>query len=274
LTLQDTNGQSLCSHRVVLARDALGAVLASVIILATPVLAVDSQPHREIVNIQKFPWSSIGKVSSASEHCTGAVIEAHQFLTAAHCLYVTRTGHFLIPESINILLGYEKGEYHAHRVASRYTIPPAFDPSLYAYPPKRANYLIAARNDWAIVYTDEQFPPDIKPLRMTSTNPSPGTAVKMGGYPAERLYEMTADLYCQITEISHDEKLIAQNCITHSGDSGGPLLSANDDTILGVQVLTYSLLVQLREQSKEGGVAVSAASITEFLNPKAGASTR
>jgi hypothetical protein len=40
----------------------------------------------------------------------------------------------------------------------------AFDPSLYAYPPKRTNYLIAARNDWAIVYTDESFPLDIKPL--------------------------------------------------------------------------------------------------------------
>jgi hypothetical protein len=93
----------------------------------------------------------------------------------------------------------------------------------------------------------------------------------MAGYPAESLYAMTADPHCQITEISHDEKLTAQNCITHSGDSGGPLLSADDDgLILGVQILGYSLLVQLREHSKEGGVAVTASSITEFLNPKAG----
>ena len=248
-----------------------GALLASVLGLATSVLAVDSQPRREIVDVQRFPWSSIGKVSSAGEQCTGAVIGADRFLTAAHCLYLTRTGHFLLPESINILLGYEKGEYRAHRVASHYTIPPAFDPSLYAYPPKWTDYLIAAHNDWALVYTDEPFPPDIKLLRLASTKPSPGIAVKMGGYPAEHLYAMTADLHCQITKISHDEKLIAQNCITHSGDSGGPLLSADDDgLILGVQVLAYSLLVQLQEQSKEGGVAVSASSITEFLNPKAG----
>jgi protease YdgD len=266
-TVRDENGQALRGH----ASFGCGAILASVLILATPVLAVDSEPHREIVDVQRFPWSSIGKVSSAGEHCTGTVIGADRFLTAAHCLYLTRTGHFLLPASINILLGYEKGEYRVHRVASRYTIPPAFDPSLYAYPPKRTNYLIGARNDWAIVYTDESFPLDIKPLRLASTKPSPGTAVKMAGYPAESLYAMTADPHCQITEISHDEKLIAQNCITHSGDSGGPLLSADDDgLILGVQVLGYSLFVQLREQSKEGGVAVSASSITEFLNPKAG----
>lgn len=266
-TVRDESGQALRRR----ASFGCRAILASVLILATPVLAVGSQPQREIVDVQRFPWSSIGKVSSAGEHCTGTVIGADRFLTAAHCLYLTRTGHFLLPESINILLGYEKGEYHVHRVASHYTIPPAFDASLYAYPPKRTDYLIGARNDWAIVYTDESFPLDIKPLRLASTKPSPGTAVKMAGYPAESLYAMTADPHCQITEISHDEKLIAQNCITHSGDSGGPLLSADDDgLILGVQVLGYSLFVQLREQSKQGGVAVSASSITEFLNPKAG----
>jgi protease YdgD len=201
-TGRDESGQALRRR----ASFGCRAILASVLILATPVLAVGSQPQREIVDVQRFPWSSIGKVSSAGEHCTGTVIGADRFLTAAHCLYLTRTGHFLLPESINILLGY--------------TIPPAFDASLYAYPPKRTNYLIGARNDWAVVYTDESFPLDIKPLRLASIKPSPGIAVKMAGYPAESLYAMTADPHCQITEISHDGKLIAQNCITHSGDSG------------------------------------------------------
>ena len=77
---------------------------------------------------------------------------------------------------------------------------------------------------------------------------------------------MTADPHCQITKISSDKKLIVHNCVTHHGDSGGVLLSADDEgLILGVESLGYNLLVELREQSKEGGVAVSAASITEFL---------
>ncbi len=56
--------------------------------------------------------------------------------------------------------------------------------------------------------------------------------------------------------------------VVHHGDSGGPLLSANEQDerlILGVNVLAYSSIVELQEQSKEGALAVSAASITQFL---------
>ncbi len=77
---------------------------------------------------------------------------------------------------------------------------------------------------------------------------------------------MTADPQCQVTQISFDKKLIFHDCVTHHGDSGGALLSADDEgLILGVNTLGYALLVQLREQSKEGGAAVSAASITEVI---------
>jgi V8-like Glu-specific endopeptidase len=90
--------------------------------------------------------------------------------------------------------------------------------------------------------------------------------VKLGGYPVERPHMMTADYHCRIKGVSPDGKLIAHDCVTHHGDSGGPLLSADDEgLIMGVNVLGYSLLVELEEQSKEGGVAVSAASISDFL---------
>jgi hypothetical protein len=231
------------------------AIFASVII-AIPVLTsvgllaagnIDLKPHREIVDIHKYPWSPIGKIGimgySSGQLCTGAVIGPNVFLTAAHCLYNKPTGGFMPARGIHILIGYEKGEYRAHRVASHYTIPPALDKSAFTHlRPGPKKLWAAASYDWAIVYTSEPFPSDVRPLRLASTIPSLGTAVMIGGYPIER------------------------NCVTHHGDSGGVLLSADDQgLIFGVNSLAYDLRVELREQSKEGGVAVSAASITEFL---------
>jgi protease YdgD len=245
-----------------------GAILASVLVVAIPAiisvstLAMDhtgSEPHREIVDVNVYPWSSIGKVGFSSfnvaKACTGAVIGANQFLTSAHCLY---KNHFMSPESIHFLLGYIKGEYRAHRVASRYTVLPTFVPS-------KTDTL---GDDWAVVYIDELFPQGTRPLRLATEIPFSGTAVKIGGYPMERSHMMTADEHCRIKAVSADRKLIAHDCVVHHGDSGGPLLSADGDAeglILGVNSLGYSPLVELQEQSKEGGIAVAAASVSEFL---------
>jgi V8-like Glu-specific endopeptidase len=95
--------------------------------------------HREIVDIHKCPLLSIGKISaigySSGQLCTGAVISPNVFLTAAHCLCNTQTARFTSASSIHIFIGYEKAEYRAHRVTSQYTMPPALDPSAFAYRP-------------------------------------------------------------------------------------------------------------------------------------------
>jgi protease YdgD len=231
--------------------------------------------HREPVKIHEYPWPAIGKVASASfssgQLCTGAVIGSNQFLTAAHCLYNKRTHRVATTDSINVLLGYEKGKYRLHMVASRVTMPAAFDPSVYSYSRDPIRYRNVAGRDWAIIHTKQPFPPEIRPLRVASAIPSLGAQVKFGGYPIERPHMMTADLHCQVKSVSPDGRLIGHDCVVHHGDSGGPLLSGKGDDeglIFGVQILGHSLFVELQEQSKEGGWAVSTASILEFLGPQ------
>ena len=222
----------------------------------------------EIEDINIYPWSSIGKIGTASAHtCSAAVIGSNEFVTAAHCLFDDATKRFFPGSSIHFLLGYARGEYRAHRVASRYAISPVFDPSLYSYPPDRRKLLIGARYDWALGYVDEPFPDDVKPLRLATATPSLGTAVMIAGYAIERPHLITADLNCQVSEISSDKKLIAHDCVTHQGDSGGPVLSKGDEgMILGINVLVPNpIRLDYREQSKKWGAAVSAASISEFL---------
>ena len=172
----------------------LRTALTASLILAAMVGTVTG--GRLDVDINIYPWSSIGKIGIASmtirHACSGAVIGSNEFLTAAHCLYNDTTKRFFPAGSIHFLLGYARREYRAHRVASRYS-----------YPPDREKLLIGARYDWAIVYVNEPFPTDVMPLRLATATPSPGTAVKIAGYPIDRPHMITADLHCRVFRDIH-----------------------------------------------------------------------
>ena len=76
--------------------------------------------------------------------------------------------------------------------------------------------------------------------------------VQTAGYPDDKAHIMTADKRCHVKTVSTDGKLITDNCIAHHGDSGGPLLSEDEDAeglIIGVNSLGYSTLVELKDQS-------------------------
>ena len=87
------------------------ARLLAAIASTQPVAQIDTRSRREVVDANAYPWSG---------QCTGAVIGANQFLTAAHCLYYKAVRRLLPAEAIHILLGYVSDEYRVHRVASKY----------------------------------------------------------------------------------------------------------------------------------------------------------
>jgi len=253
-------------------KTSLALAFAATAVLLTETMStfareITDSPHREIVDANTYPWSSIGKVGAKRHWCTGVVVGSNQFLTAAHCLYNEAAGRFISAESIHFLLGYAKGEYRVRRVASRYTIPPTFDPpKITSFEPAKITSL---HDDWAILYVSEPFPSEVRPLSLASETAPPRRAVKTGGYAAERAHMMTADQHCRVKAISPDRKLIAHDCVVHHGDSGSPLLDADGDDeglILGLNVTGYSKLVELQDQSRQGGLTVSTVSIMEFLS--------
>ena len=164
--------------------------LRCAIALTVVAVALDQNASetRRVVDINTYPWSSIGKIGisaiSVRSTCTASVIGPQQILTAAHCLYLKRTAHFVSASEIHFLLGYEKGQYRAHRVGSRYVTSPNFNFAK----------METAGEDWAVVYVDEPFPSDTRPLRLAAVRPMPGAKVQTAGYPDDKAHMMTAGI--------------------------------------------------------------------------------
>jgi protease YdgD len=243
------------------------------LIVAAVAMDQDAQPHRrEAIDVMAYPWASIGKIGistiSVRTSCTGSVIGPNEVLTAAHCLYNERTSRFISADAIHFLLGYDKGEYRAHRTGSRYITSPKYD---------AAKEVETAGDDWAVVYVENPFPSGTTPLRLAAERPLPGAPVLTGGYPSEKAHMMTADKHCQVSAVSADGKLITNTCIIHHGDSGGPLISADkgaEGLIIGVIALGYSKLEELKDQSKEGSAAAAAWAIKQSLASQGTASPK
>jgi protease YdgD len=243
------------------------------LIVAAAAMGQDAQQRRrESIDITAYPWASIGKIGVSSisvrTSCTGSVIGSNEVLTAAHCLYNERTGRFISADAIHFLLAYDKGEYRAHRIASRYMTSPKYDP---------AKEVETAGDDWAVITVESPFPSDTRPLRLAAERPLPGAPVLTGGYPSEKAHLMTADKHCQVSAVSADGKLITNTCIIHHGDSGGPLLSADkgaEGVIIGVITLGFGKLEELKDQSKEGGGAAAAWAIKQSLASQGAASPK
>jgi len=206
------------------------------------------------VNVNTYPWSSIGKLyNSVGGACTGVVIERDKVLTAAHCLFNARTGRLLPATSLHLLLGYERGTYRVHARVTRYEIGPGYDPKL------RAETL---PNDWSVLTLAAPLPSEVQSLALAPATPEKGTRLRTGGFGRDRRYVMTADTQCQALGLIHSNMLLAHSCRASHGNSGAPLLADSDEEatrILGLNVASA------HRNGVEVGVAIPASAIMREL---------
>lgn len=191
-------------------------------------------PHRDDVDVTRYPWSAIGKLyNETGGSCSGAVIARDKILTAAHCLFNYRTQRFIPASALHFLVGYRTGRYSAHMRVASYEIGAGFDPYRYGQ---------TSDADWAVLTVTEKVPASIEPLKLASELSPRGTKAMMAGYPRDRAHAMTADSDCELREVVDGGRLYLHTCRGIAGYSGAPILirgEGDEVRVAGIQIAKF-----------------------------------
>ncbi|GBR69588.1 trypsin-like serine peptidase [Gluconobacter kanchanaburiensis] len=189
--------------------------------MALPGLGSDS--HRLVVDVNAAPWLILGRVqTSLGGRCTGFAVAPSVMVTAAHCLWLPATRHYIAPQDAHVLMGYAMGRYRVHAQVTHFVIAPGYDPENEGgtAPEDRATLVL----DRAVVKPQDLLP--YADARM-------GAAAMLVGYPQDRAEVPYGDTACQINGLAVN-RLIHHDCAATHGDSGSPLLVRQPDGVWGI----------------------------------------
>jgi protease YdgD len=208
-----------------------------------PRVAVDvgAAPFRGLVRVQ----------TELGGRCTGFLSAPAEVTTAAHCLFLRRSGHFVQPGSIHVLLGYRQGTFAAHAVVARYRIGPGYDP---------LDETATAGSDWAVLSLPAAIGGADRVVPAQTGAVPDGTPVALAGYGMDRKEVADGDLACAITGMR--DGLLTHSCSATLGTSGAPLLTRAADgswRVIGIQIAA--------EASGAGGAAVPIGAVSSVGVP-------
>jgi len=212
-------------------------------------------PHeaRVAVDGALAPWAAVVRVQVPGiSRCTGFLIGPQTAVTAAHCLYGRRLGHFVPPSSVHVLLGYADGDYAQHVVASSFQVGDGYVP---AAPPGQGT-------DVAVITLAKAMGGPNDTLALADGPVPRGARLMAGGFSQDRAERLQADVSC--TALGYQPgpagPVLVHDCAGTRGTSGGPvLMQAPGEAwrVAGVQVAG--------NVDDAGGVAVPAAAIRSLL---------
>ncbi len=246
------DGLTLIRRGSVLTRNAaaLGIVLLTG---AAGLPGVGPHKARVSIDVAALPWAAVARVQIPGiSRCTGFLVGPQTVITAAHCLYGRRLGHFAPAASVHVLLGYADGIFTRHAVAASYRIADGYNPLTSG----------GQGADVAVLALEAPIGGPGEGLALADQPSSNNTALMLGGYGQDRAERIAADLSCKSLGYgagADGRILLAHDCAGTRGTSGGPVLVETPTgwRVAGVQVAGNT--------SDVGGLAVPAAAIRALL---------
>ncbi|GBQ16054.1 trypsin-like serine peptidase [Swaminathania salitolerans] len=167
---------------------------------------------RHAVALDRAPWRILGRVQTElGGRCTGFLVAPSVIMTAAHCLWLPRTGHYVQPASVHFMLGYDTGAWRGTARAIRFVIAPGYDPD---------HPLRTSQADRATIVLDRRLADrkELVPFARART----GDAAMLAGYQQDRRELAIGDLDCRVTGVRGG--LVDHDCKATHGASGAPLM--------------------------------------------------
>jgi len=214
---------------------------------------------RVILDTSAWPWGAVGRVNrETGGFCTGTLVASNLVLTAAHCLYDSRTGNRVSASKLHFVGGYRRGDYLTHSVAR--TI---FHPAAFSF--TGADGLKRAANDWAVLVL--AAPINTKPIPVRSLSAHnletlPPDRLMRAGYSQDRPHLLSLHNGCGVSGNVNGGPVLIHTCDATRGDSGSPLIIMTKEG----PFLVGMIMGVTKAGEKERGLAVHASAFLETLD--------
>ncbi len=241
----------------IIGHHALGLLVALLPSLAAaqPLPGLGATDPRIAVDPSQAPWNAVVRVQVPGVSvCTGFMVAPRVALTAAHCLYGNRLGHFVPAGSIHLLSRYESGGFAHHTLVQSYRIAPGYDP--------RAPDATRGSDAAVLVLTEDVAAGQRLPI--ATVVPLTETILALAGYSQDRAQRLQIDPGCRALGLVVDQVgalMLRHSCAGTKGTSGGPILQRDENgdwRVVGLQ--------SGANPNERGGVAVTGATLRLLLN--------